>query len=104
MHVLSMRTPISVPSIKYSLQCVATASAMEADGASAVTRYCLGVDMQSNENSCAHAAQIIPKIVATVAGIQVVQTRENTSENFGQPEAVISGRRFDFEYQSVFGW
>jgi hypothetical protein len=36
-HVLSIRELSSVPSIRYSLQCVPIASASEADGASAVT-------------------------------------------------------------------
>src|SRR5262249_21222367 len=51
MQVLSISTPISVPSIKYSLQCVLIASAREADGASVVTGYERGVDMASYECS-----------------------------------------------------
>src|SRR5262249_53835145 len=44
-QVLSIRTEISVPSIRYSLQCTRSASFTEADGASAVTENRRGVDM-----------------------------------------------------------
>jgi hypothetical protein len=51
MHVLSIRAAISVPSIKYSLQCVRIASAIEADRASAVTGNGPDVDMFSSGSS-----------------------------------------------------
>jgi hypothetical protein len=44
-HVMSIRTEISVPSIRYSLQCTRNASTREAYGASAVTGNRRGVDM-----------------------------------------------------------
>ena len=50
MHVMSIRRAISVPSIKYSLQCTLTASAREADGDSAVTGNGRGVGMVKPPN------------------------------------------------------
>jgi hypothetical protein len=50
-HVMSMRTEISVASIKNSLQCTRRASTREADGASAVTGNRRGVDMAATDES-----------------------------------------------------
>jgi hypothetical protein len=47
-HVLSIRTEISVPSMRYSLQCTLSAFIREADGASAVTEKRRGVDMATS--------------------------------------------------------
>ena len=52
MHVLSVRVPSSVLSIRYSFQCELAASMTDADRARAVTGYGRGVGMTSHQLYC----------------------------------------------------
>jgi hypothetical protein len=71
-HVLSIRTEISVPSIRYSLQCPRSASTREADGASAVTENRRGVDMVTDRKPFYRIPDLFHSALAETTSINFV--------------------------------